>query len=196
MKPIFFATASELHDWLAANHATTSELMVGFYKRGSGKPSITWSELVDVELCFGWIDSVRQGIDDVSYSNRLTPRSQRSTWSAINIARAKELIRLGRMQPAGLKAFERRTDDRSAIYSYEQRDKARLDPKAERSFRGNRKAWTFFQAQPPSYRRAAIWWVISAKREETRNKRLATLIRDSQNGRTVGPLSRRPRTGA
>jgi uncharacterized protein YdeI (YjbR/CyaY-like superfamily) len=196
MKPIFFATASELHDWLEANHATASELMVGFYKRGSGKPSITWSELVDVELCFGWIDSVRQGIDDVSYSNRLTPRTQRSTWSAINIARAKELIRLGRMQPAGLKAFERRTDERSAIYSYEQRDKARLDPKAERSFRGNRKAWTFFQAQPLSYRRAAIWWVISAKREETRTKRLATLIRDSQNGRTVGSLSRRPRAGA
>jgi uncharacterized protein YdeI (YjbR/CyaY-like superfamily) len=193
MKPIFFTTVSELRDWLEANHATASELMVGFYKRGSGKPSITWSELVDEELCFGWIDGVRMGIDGVSYANRITPRKPRSTWSAINIARAQELIRLGRMRPAGLKAFERRTDERSAIYSYEQRKKARLDPAAERSFRGNRKAWTFFQAQPPSYQRAAIWWVISAKREETRQKRLTTLIGDSRNSRTVGPLSRPPR---
>ena len=192
MKPIFFATAGELRGWLEANHATARELLVGFYKRGSGKPSITWQQLVDEELCFGWIDGIRKGIDDVSYANRITPRTPRSTWSAINIARAHELIKLGRMQPAGLNAFERRTVERSAIYSYEQRKTARLDPAAERSFRGNRKAWTFFEAQPPSYRRAATWWVISAKREETRQRRLATLIRDSQNGRTVGPLSRRP----
>jgi uncharacterized protein YdeI (YjbR/CyaY-like superfamily) len=193
VKPIFFATAGELRQWLERNHASATELLVGFYKRGSGKPSITWQELVDEELCFGWIDSVRQGIDEVSYSNRLTPRKARSTWSAINIARAKELIRLGRMRPAGLKAFERRTDERSAIYSYEQRKKARLDPEAERSFRANKKAWAFFQAQAPGYRKTAIWWVISAKREETRQKRLTTLIGDSQNGRTIGPLTRRPR---
>ena len=195
MKPTFFATAEELRDWLERNHATATELLVGFYKRRSGKQSITWQELVDEELCFGWIDGVRNGIDDASYANRITPRKPRSTWSAINIARAKELTRLGRMRPAGLKAFERRTDERSAIYSYEQRTKARLDPEAERSFRGNKKAWAFFQAQPPSYRSTALWWVISAKRQETRQKRLATLIRDSQNGRTVGPLTRRPRTG-
>jgi uncharacterized protein YdeI (YjbR/CyaY-like superfamily) len=196
VKPTFYATAEELRDWLERNHATATELLVGFYKRGSGKPSITWQELVDEELCFGWIDGVRKGIDDVSYANRITPRKPRSTWSAINIARAKEMIALGRMRPAGLRAFERRTDDRSAIYSYEQRTKARLDPDAERSFRANKTAWAFFQAQPPSYRRTATWWVISAKREETRQKRLATLIRDSQNGRTVAPLTRRPRTGA
>lgn len=196
MKPTFFATASELRSWLDDNHATASELWVGFYKRGSGKPSITWPELVDEELCFGWIDGVRKGIDEVSYANRITRRKPRSTWSAINIARAKELIRLGRMRPAGLKAFEQRTDERSAIYSYEQRTKARLDPEAERSFRTNKTAWAFFQAQPPSYRRAATWWVISAKREETRQARLATLIRDSQNGRTVGPLTRGPRAAA
>jgi uncharacterized protein YdeI (YjbR/CyaY-like superfamily) len=195
VKPTFFATPTELREWLARNHATASELLVGFYKRGSGKPSITWQELVDEELCFGWIDGVRKGIDDVSYSNRITPRKPRSTWSAINIARAKELIALGRMRPAGLKAFERRTDERSAIYSYEQRTKARLDPEAERAFRANKKAWAFFEGQPPSYRRAGTWWVISAKREETRQKRLATLIRDSQNGRTVGPLTRRTRAG-
>ena len=190
MKPTFFATAGELRAWLEENHATATELFVGFYKRGSGKPSITWQELVDEELCFGWIDGVRQGIDDVRYSNRITPRKPRSTWSAINIARANELIRIGRMHPAGLKAFERRTDARSAIYSYEQRTKAKLDPEAERSFRANEKAWAFFQGQPPSYQRAATWWVISAKREETRQKRLATLIGDSARGRVVGPLRR------
>jgi uncharacterized protein YdeI (YjbR/CyaY-like superfamily) len=196
VKPTFFATISELREWFEENHATASELLVGFYKRGSGKPSISWSELVDEELCFGWIDGVRKGIDDVSYANRVTPRTPRSTWSAINIARAKELIRLGRMRPAGLKAFERRTDDRSAIYSYEQRKAARLDPEAERTFRANTKAWTFFQAQPPGYQRTAIWWVISAKRGETRQKRLATLIADSQMARTIGPLRRRPGPGA
>jgi uncharacterized protein YdeI (YjbR/CyaY-like superfamily) len=195
VQPTFFATAAELRHWLEENHATANELLVGFYRRGSGKPSITWQELVDEELCFGWIDGVRKGIDEVSYSNRITPRKPRSTWSAINIARANELIALGRMRPAGVKAFERRTDERSAIYSYEQRTKAELGPEAERSFRANKKAWAFFQAQPPSYRRAATWWIISAKREETRRKRLATLIRDSQNGRTVGPLTRRPRAG-
>jgi uncharacterized protein YdeI (YjbR/CyaY-like superfamily) len=190
--PIFFATVGELRDWLERNHATATELFVGFYKRGSGKASITWQELVDEELCFGWIDGVRKGIDDLSYSNRITPRKPRSTWSAINIARAKELIRLGRMRPAGLKAFERRTEERSAIYSDEQRKDARLEPQAEKAFRANKKAWAFFQAQPPSYQRAAIWWVISARREETRQKRLATLIRESQNGLTIGPLSRTP----
>ena len=184
-----------MRNWLEDNHATASELWVGFYRRASGKPSITWPELVDEELCFGWIDGVRKGIDDVSYSNRITPRKPRSTWSAINIARAKELIRQGRMRPAGLKAFERRTDDRSAIYSYEQRKAARLEPEAERAFRFNKKAWAFFESQQPSYRRTAIYWVISAKREETRRKRLATLIRDSQNGRTIGLLSRPPRAG-
>jgi uncharacterized protein YdeI (YjbR/CyaY-like superfamily) len=193
VKPTFFATPAALRDWLEGNHATASELWVGFYRRRSGKPSITWQELVDEELCFGWIDGVRKGIDEVSYSNRITPRMPRSTWSAINIARANELIRLGRMRPAGLKAFERRTDERSGIYSYEQQEKARLDPAAEGSFRADKKAWAFFQAQAPSYQRAAIWWVISAKKEETRQKRLATLIGDSENGRTVGPLTRRVR---
>lgn len=195
MKPTFFATVSELRDWLDDNHATASELLVGFYKRGSGKPSITWPELVDEALCFGWIDGVRKGIDDVSYSIRLTPRTPRSTWSAVNIGRAKALTRLGRMRPAGLKAFERRTDARSAIYSYEQRKAAGLDPESERSFRASKKAWAFFQAQAPSYRRAATWWVISAKRDETRSKRLAALIGDSERGRRIGLLSPRPRSG-
>jgi uncharacterized protein YdeI (YjbR/CyaY-like superfamily) len=193
VKPSFFASAAELRDWFERNHATETELIVGFYKRSSGKASITWAELVDEALCYGWIDSVRNSIDEVSYANRITPRTPRSTWSAINIARVKELIALGRMRPAGLKAFERRTEARSAIYSYEQqRQAARLDPKAERSFRAHKKAWAFFQAQAPSYQRAAVWWVISAKREETRQKRLATLMGDSERGPTIAPLSRRP----
>ena len=192
VKPVFFATAGELREWLERNHATATELFVGFYKRGSGKPSITWQELVDEELCFGWIDGVRLGIDEVSYANRITPRTPRSTWSAINIARVKDLTRLGRMHPAGLKAFERCTKEPSAIYSYEQRTSARLDPAAERSFRANKKAWTYFKAQPPGYRQGATWWVVSAKREETRKKRLATLIADSALGRAIGPLRRRP----
>jgi len=190
VKPAFFATPAELRQWLERNHATATELLVGFYKRGSGRPSITWQELVDEELCFGWIDGVRQGIDEVSYSNRITPRKPSSTWSAVNIARAQELIRLGRMHPAGLKAFERRTDERSAIYSYEQTKSVRLDPGAERSFRANKKAWAYFQAQAPGYRQTATWWVISAKREETRKKRLVTLIADSARGRAIGPLRR------
>src|SRR5207245_7616078 len=161
------------------------ELFVGCYERRSGESSITWQEMVDEELCFGWIDGVRQGIDEVSYSNRITPRKPRSTWSAVNIAHAQELIRLRRMHPAGLKAFERRTEERSAIYSYEQRKSARLDPAAERSFRANKKAWAYFRAQAPGYRQTATWWVISAKREETRNKRLATLIADSAPGRAI-----------
>ena len=192
MKPTFFATPAELRQWLERNHATAPELLVGFYKRGSGRPGITWQELVDEELCFGWIDGVRRGIDEASYCNRITPRKPRSTWSAINIARAEELIRLERMHPAGRKAFERRTEARSAIYSYEQRKSARLDPGAERSFRANKKPWTFFQAQAPGYRQTATWWVISAKREETRKKRLANLIADSARGRAVGPPRRRP----
>ncbi len=139
MKPTFFAKAPELRAWLEDSHLRASELWVGFHKRGSGKPSITWPELVDEALCFGWIDGVRKGIDEVSYANRITPRKPRSTWSAINIARAQELIALGRMRPAGLRAFERRTDERSAVYSYEQRTKAGLDPEAERSFRATRR---------------------------------------------------------
>jgi uncharacterized protein YdeI (YjbR/CyaY-like superfamily) len=192
VNPTFFATAAELHDWLVANQASATELMVGFYRRGSGKPSITWPELVDEALCFGWIDGVRKGIDEVSYSIRLTPRTARSVWSAVNIARASELTRQRRMHPAGLAAFERRSDDRSRIYSYEQRNAATLDADAERLFRANKKAWAFFLAQAPGYRKTAIWWVVSAKRDETRAKRLATLIDDSQHGRTIQPLSRRP----
>jgi len=189
VEPTFFATASEFRAWLEEHHREARELWVGFYKKGSGKPSITWPEAVDQALCFGWIDGVRKSIDDVAYANRFTPRRARSAWSAVNVKRVEELTKLGLMRPAGLEAFAQRTEDRSGTYSYEQRDAARLEPSYEREFRANEKAWEFFRAQPPWYRRAATWWVVSAKKEETRLRRLATLIDDSEHGRTVRPLT-------
>ena len=189
MKSTFFASSSELRQWLEEHHAETQELWVGFYKKSSGKPSITWPEAVDEALCFGWIDGVRKSIDDVSYTIRFTPRKPRSIWSAVNIKRAKELTRLGLMRQAGLKAFEKRAEEKSGIYAYEQKN-AELDDAYKQQFRANKKAWDFFQAQAPWYQRTATWWVISAKKEETRLRRLATLIEDSENGRTIAMLAR------
>ena len=192
-QPTFFATPDEFRAWLAANRDAEPELLVGYHKKGSGRPSITWPESVDQALCFGWIDGVRRRVDDTSYSIRFTPRRARSIWSAVNIARMKELIAAGLVHPAGLAAFEQRADERSAIYAYEQRRGAAFDADAEREFRANPAAWTFFEGQPPSYRQTAIYWVVSAKKDETRRRRLATLIEDSANGRRIGPLTpRRP----
>lgn len=188
-RPRFFATPAKFRAWLEQHHEDRRELWVGFYKKSSGRPSITWQEAVDEALCFGWIDGIRKSVDDDSYANRFTPRTSKSTWSAVNIARAKELQRLGRMHPAGLKAFAARADERSAIYSYEQRHGASLEPEQELRLRRNAKAWQFFQAQPPSYRKAAIWWIVSAKKDETRQRRLDALIEDSANGRRVPPLT-------
>jgi len=189
VEPKFFATPDEFRSWLEQHHDDQKELWVGFYKKGSGRPSITWPEAVDEALCFGWIDGIRKSVDADSYANRFTPRTARSTWSAVNIKRAKELQRDGRMSPAGLKAFSARSDERSAIYSYEQRHGAVLEPEHERRLRANEAAWEFFQAQPPSYRKAAAWWIVSAKKEETKERRLATLIECSALGRRVPPLT-------
>ncbi len=191
MEPRFFATPTEFRVWLEEHHADTKELWVGFFKKGTAKPSITWPEAVDQALCFGWIDSIRKGIDDVSYANRFTPRKPRSTWSEVNIKRVEELTRLGLMRPAGIKAYEAHSNERSGIYAYEQRNAAELSEADSERFRANNEAWDFFQAQADWYKRTAIWWVISAKREETRQKRLAQLIEDSENGRTIPPLTRR-----
>src|SRR5947199_2200956 len=150
MKPQFFATPADWRKWLEQNHEREKEVLVGFYKKNSGKPSITWPESVDEALCFGWIDGVRRRIDDVSYSIRFTPRKKTSTWSAINIARVAELTKLGRMQPAGLRAFEQRREEKSAIYSYENEVRT-LTADDEKKFRANQKAWQFFNAQPPGY---------------------------------------------
>jgi uncharacterized protein YdeI (YjbR/CyaY-like superfamily) len=189
VKPTFFAKLADFRAWLEKNHERESELLVGFYKKATGRPSITWPEAVDEALCFGWIDGIRRSLGDESYTIRFTPRKPRSTWSAVNIERAKELVAEGRMRPAGLAAFEARSDDRSAIYAYEQRHAAKLTAEEEREFRTNEGAWAFFEAQPPSYRTTAIWWIVSAKREETRVRRLRTLIDDSANGRRLRQLT-------
>jgi uncharacterized protein YdeI (YjbR/CyaY-like superfamily) len=197
VKPTYFKTPSDFRSWLEKNHATASELWVGFWKKGSGKPSMTWPEAVDQALCFGWIDGVRKGIDDESYMNRFTPRKPRSNWSAVNVNRVRELTAMGLMHPAGMAAFEARDPARSGRYSYEQRHQVTLDPGYERKLMANRRAWTFFTSQPPSYRTAAVWWVMDAKREDTRARRLDVLIEHSTRDERVpplaGPASRRKR---
>lgn len=195
MKPTFFASPADFGAWLEKHHETADEVWVGFYKKASGKPSLTWSEAVDEALCFGWIDSRQQGIDDESYAMRFTPRRSRSNWSLVNVRKVGKLKAEGRMRPPGLEAFERRADERSGTYSYEQRYDAKLDEASEERFRANEKAWAFFQSQPPWYRGTAIWLVVSAKRAETREKRLATLIEESEQGRRIRQLTRRPKRG-
>lgn len=190
---LFFSTANEFRAWLDQNHAAEGELFVGFYKKGSGKPSITWPESVDAALCYGWVDGVRNAIDQVSYRIRFTPRKPTSTWSAINVKRVAELKKLGLMRPAGIKAFEARKEDKTGIYAYEQRKHARLPLAYEKKFRANKRAWRFFQSQPPWYQRTATYRVISAKQEATRHKRLAQLIQDSEAGLSIKELRRTER---
>jgi uncharacterized protein YdeI (YjbR/CyaY-like superfamily) len=189
LKPIFFATPEEFRAWLEENHETATELLVGFHKKGSGKPSITWPESVEQALCFGWIDGVRRSLGDESYTIRFTPRKPSSTWSRVNLEKVEELGRRGLMRPAGLRAYDERREAKTGIYSYEQREAAELPAEYEERLRANPAAWEFWTARPPSYRKAAVWWVVSAKREETRERRLRTLIEDSENGRTVAPLT-------
>jgi uncharacterized protein YdeI (YjbR/CyaY-like superfamily) len=188
--PLYFAEPAAFRAWLEEHHETAAELWVGFYKKASGRPSLTWPQAVDQALCFGWIDGIRKSVDEVSYTIRFTPRTPRSTWSAVNIRRVAELTSQGQMRPAGLLAFEQRMRQEGEPYSYEQRAAVTLDEASEQQFRANEQAWAFFQAQPASYRRTALWWVVSAKREETRSRRLATLIADSAQGRTIPPLTR------
>ncbi len=189
MEVKFFKTPADFRRWLEKNHATAAELWVGYYRKDSGKQGMTWAESVDEALCFGWIDGIRKRVDETSYANRFTPRRRRSTWSAVNIGRVGELTRLGLMRPAGLRAFEARTENRSGIYTYEQRSPELEEPYAKR-LRRNKAAWQFFQAQTASYRKALSWWVLSAKREETRLKRLAQIIEHSAEGRTVPQFTR------
>ena len=192
MKPLFFARQAEFRKWLEKNHDKISEQWVGFYKRDSGKPSITWPESVDVALCFGWIDGLRKSIDEISYRIRFTPRRKSSNWSAVNIKRVPELTKLNLMHPAGLKAFQERKVEKSGMYSYsyEQRKHLQLNPELEKQFRADKKAWEFFQKQAPWYRRTCTFWIMSAKQEETRTRRLARLMNDSRNERIMGPLTR------
>ncbi len=190
MKPKFFATPLEFRAWLQAHHAKERELSVGFYKKGSGKPSITWPESVDEALCFGWIDGVRRSLGEEAYTIRFTPRRPTSIWSAINVERVAQLEKAGKMTEAGRRAHAARTAARTGVYSFERNEAAKLEPEQEKKLRSNRRAAAFFDAQPPWYRRTATHWVISAKRSETRERRLEQLIAASAAGQTIGPLTR------
>ncbi len=192
--PQFFPTPAHLHTWFEKHGADAEELWVGFFKKSTGRASVTWSEAVDEALCVGWIDGVRKGIDDESYLIRFAPRKRRSTWSVVNIKRVEELAAQGRMQPPGLAAFASRTEDNSGVYSFEQAV-VELDEQSLATFRASPDAWSWFQQQPAFYRKAGIWWVVSAKRETTRQSRLTRLVEESLNHRRLAHLTaprRRP----
>jgi len=188
VRPVFFASPAEFRDWLATHHDRETELLVGFHKVHTEKPSLTWAQSVDEALCYGWIDGVRKSLGADAYTIRFTPRKATSTWSAVNLKRVPELVAEGRMTPAGLAAYERRSAKTSGIYAYENRP-AEFSAEHAATFRKNRKAWAFFQAQPPGYRRTCVWWIVSAKRPETQAKRLATLIDHSANEERLPQLT-------
>jgi uncharacterized protein YdeI (YjbR/CyaY-like superfamily) len=183
-----FRTAAAFRRWLGKHHDTASEVIVGFYKKGTGKPSITYPEALDEALCFGWIDGVRRRIDDESYSQRFTPRRRNSIWSQVNIRKVTELQKAGRMTDAGLRAFEARDEKKSMRYSFENRPQ-RLPAGLEQRFKANKPAWSFFLAQPPGYRRLMIWYVMSAKKEETQIRRLERLVGFSERSERVPLLT-------
>ena len=192
-EPIFFRSAAELQQWFATFSATASELWVGFYKKGTGEPGITWPESVDEALCCGWIDGVRKGIDAASYMIRFSPRRPVSVWSNVNIQRAEALIVAGRMTPAGLAAFAARKENKSGIYSHEQR-RVELEEPYGSMLAAQQAAWDFFHAQPPSYRKAVSWWIVSAQQEATRLRRLEKLVDCSARGELIPEMSRRQPT--
>lgn len=182
MVPTFFAKQADFRKWLDKNHKKETELLVGFYKINSGKQSMTWSQSVDEALCFGWIDGVRKSIDEDTYQIRFTQRKHTSIWSAVNIKKMKSLIQQGLMQPSGLASFEKRTENKSAIYSYENLE-ITFSPVFEKQFKADKKAWNYFQSLAPSYRKPSTNWVMSAKQEITRIKRLNELMEDSKAGK-------------
>jgi uncharacterized protein YdeI (YjbR/CyaY-like superfamily) len=190
VKALFFATPEEFGAWLEEHHESETELLVGFYKKGSGKPSITWPESVEQALRFGWIDGIRRSLGEESYTIRFTPRKPSSNWSKVNVATVERLKAEGSMAPAGLRAYEARREDRTGLYSFERRQAAELPPDFERRFQASRKAWEWFSSRPPGYRRTATHWVVSAKRDDTRRRRLETLIDCSAEGRKIPLLAR------
>ena len=185
---IFFEKPAQLRDWLDEHHETAADLIVGAWKKGTGKPTLTWEQIVEEALCVGWIDSIRRSVPGDGWTIRLTPRRKRSIWSAVNVAKVAELRAAGRMRPAGEAAFAARRDDRTAIYSFEQARDPELVADEEAQFRANAGAWAWFSAKAPSFRKQALHWVISAKRPETRERRLATLIAASAEGRPIPPM--------
>lgn len=186
----FFATPEKWRQWLDKHHTRVDEVWVGYHKKASGTPSITWPESVDEALCYGWIDGIRKAIDETRYKIRFTPRKKGSTWSAVNIKRVAALTKERRMQPPGLAAFAARLPEKSAVYAYEQPTPATLGDEYERRLRSNAKAWAFWESQPPYYRKVVTRWVVSAKQAATRERRLATLIADCAAGRRIGPMRR------
>jgi uncharacterized protein YdeI (YjbR/CyaY-like superfamily) len=186
-----FASASAFRAWLARHHATATELVVRCRKTGAARPGITYAEALDEALCFGWIDGVRRSVDGDTFSVRFSPRKPRSTWSRVNVAHVERLIREGRMAEPGLAAFAARGDRRTGVYSFEQRS-VELSREYTSAFRANGRAWAYFQKQPPWYRRTSSHWVMSAKREDTRARRLATLIAYSAQHEPIPPLARKP----
>jgi len=180
--PVFFEDAPAFRAWLAVHAHDAHELLVGFHKVGTGKPCMSWSESVDQALCFGWIDGVRKRVDEHRYQIRFSPRKPTSIWSAINIERVRVLTEAGRMKPAGLAAFAQRREHKSRVYSFEQAGEVALAPDDERRFRRHKKAWAYFQQQPPGYRKQMIWRILSAKQPATRERRLAALIEASDKG--------------
>jgi uncharacterized protein YdeI (YjbR/CyaY-like superfamily) len=191
VKVIFFKSAAECRRWLERNHDKIAEQWFGFYKKSSGKRGVTYKEALDEALCFGWIDGLKKTVDESSYTFRFTPRRSKSVWSLVNTKRAEELSKLGRMKPPGLKAFAARDPARSGIYSFEN-EARKLSPSCEREFKAHKEAWKFFQAQPPGYRRTASFWVMSAKQEATRLRRLARIISDSEKKIRPGPVTGKP----
>jgi uncharacterized protein YdeI (YjbR/CyaY-like superfamily) len=188
VKPTFFKSPADFREWLERNHDSAEELLLGLHKKSSGLPSITLREAQDEALCFGWIDGVARSIDQSSWAIRFTPRRPGGVWSAVNIKAAHELIASGRMTSAGLAEFEKRDEKRAKQYSYE-REKPEFDAVSEKTFRENAKAWDFFRAQPQGHQRLQTWWIMSAKTEETRAKRLAALIEISAQGRRIDPMT-------
>ena len=193
MRPVFFPAAADFRRWLEQHHASSRELLVGIYNQASGRGGLTYPEALDEALCFGWIDGIRRRRDENSYTIRFTPRKPRSTWSNVNVRHVARLQAAGRMTPAGRAAFDARDAKRTGIYSFENRPQ-NLPAALEKIFRAQPKAWAFWQEQPPGYRRTAIWWVVSAKQDATRERRLATLIADSAAGRRIAAVavSKRP----
>ncbi|HEX5601205.1 MAG TPA: YdeI/OmpD-associated family protein [Pyrinomonadaceae bacterium] len=192
MQPKFFSSPEKFRQWLERNHDSATELLLGFHKKSSGKKSITYAEALDEALCFGWIDGVRKNLNETSYTIRFTPRKPTSIWSNVNVKHVERLRKEGRMHAAGLEAYERRNPERTGIYSFENRPRE-LSPEYEKIFRLNKAAWKFFQEQPPGYKRLMVFRAMSAKKEETRLRRLQQLIESSEKGERMGIL--KPKDG-
>lgn len=195
MKPKFFSTPEKFREWLEQNHAGTTELLLGFHKKASGKKSITYPEALDEALCYGWIDGVRKNLDETSYTIRFTPRKSRSIWSLVNVRHIERLTKEGRMRPAGIEAYKRRDPKRTGIYAFENRPRE-FSPEFEKAFRKNKTAWSFFEKQPAGYRRVIVFWVMEAKKEETRIKRFKQLVEVCEKGLRLGQFQPKSKDNA